>query len=254
MRVSDHIVRESPMEQPKRELWVMGLGERKERGALVCSYLAEVGYWARTADLSELEERKPLGVVLDVSPHSADGWGILLTLKCHPQWRRIPILPVFLSERGKVGGVFPVAGFFTTPIDSDHLEERLTVLGLTRDVEDYHLQALVATRRGDELLGRGLERIGFEVVNAYTGHEAIALAMTGHPYLAFASLMLPDMGAFELLHAFDTNPQTRNIPLFVLIKGEMKEGERLAMSREIEHLVRKKELSREEFLACFRRR
>jgi len=242
------------MEQPKRELWVMGLGERKERGALVCSYLAEVGYFGRTADIGELAQGKPLGIVMDVSPHADDGWGKILSIKSHPEWRKIPILPVFLSEKGKVGGVFPVAGFFTTPIDTDHLEERLTVLGLTRDVEDYHLQALVVTRRGDEVLARGLERIGFEVVNAYTGHEAIALAMTGHPYLGFAALMLPDMGAFELLHHFDANPQTRNIPLFVLIKGDMKEGERLAMSREIEHLVRKRELSREEFLACFRRR
>ncbi|GAB4300926.1 MAG: response regulator [Desulfuromonadia bacterium] len=241
------------MEQPKRELWVMGLGDRKERGALVCSYLAEVGYFGRTADIVELNERKPLGIVIDVSPHSTDGWGLILSVKSHPEWRKIPILPVFLSEKGKVGGVFPVAGFFTAPIDPDHVEERLTVLGLTRDVEDYHLQALVVTRRGDELLATTLQRIGFDVVNAYTGHEAVALAMTGHPYLAFAAMMLPDMGSFELLQHLDANPQTRNIPLFVLLKGDMKEGERLAMSREIEHLVRKRELSRKEFLSCFRR-
>lgn len=238
----------------ERELWIMGLGDSKDRAALVCSYLAEAGYWARTADLEELANGRPLGIVLDVSPNSADGWGILLQLKSDPDWRKIPILPIFLSSRGKVGGVFPVAGFFTLPVDPEHLVERLTVFGLTGDVDDYHLQALVVTRRGDEALSRILEKTGYEVVNAYTGHEAVALAITGHQYLGFVSLMLADMGAFELLHHFALNPQTRNIPLFVLLKPEMKEGERMAMSRELEHLVSKKELSCGEFLEYFRKK
>lgn len=238
----------------ERELWVMGLGDKKERAALVCSFLAEAGYWARTADVTELEEKKPLGIVLDVSPNSDDGWGILLSLKANQQTRSIPILPVFLSAKGKVGGVFPVAGFFTLPLDADHLAERLAVLGLTRDVDDYHLQALVVTRRGEELLTKTLERIGFEVVNSYNGHEGIALALTGHQYLCFSALMLSDMGAFEFLHHLRHHPQTHNIPLFVLLKEGMKDGERLAMSREVEHLVSKKELTCEEFLAYFRKR
>jgi hypothetical protein len=70
---------------PERELWVMGLGDRIDRGALVCSYLAEADYRARTAKLDELAENRPLGIVLDISPHSTDGWGILAQLKSFPQ-------------------------------------------------------------------------------------------------------------------------------------------------------------------------
>ncbi len=48
----------------------------------------------------------------------------------------------------------------------------------------------------------GTETVGFEVVNGYTGKEALPL-MSIHPkYLAFVSLMLPDMSAFELLEKF----------------------------------------------------
>lgn len=238
----------------ERELWVLGLGDKKERAALVCSYLAEAGYWARTAQLEELAEQRPLGIVLDVSPHSEDGWGILLNLKSDERTRSIPILPVFLSAKGKVGGVFPVGGFFTLPLDVDHVAERLAVLGLTRDVDDYHLQALVVTRRGEDALTKTLERVGFEVVNAYSGHEGVALALTGHQFLCFSALMLPDMGAFEFMNHLRHYPQTHNIPMFVLLKEGMKEGERLAMSREVEHLTSKKELSCEEFLTYFRKR
>jgi len=39
-----------------------------------------------------------------------------------------------------------------------------------------------------------------------------------------------------------------------MVKDAMKDGERNAMSRQIEHLVRKKELSRDEFLSYLRRK
>lgn len=238
----------------ERELWVMGMGDRLDRAAMVCSYLAEADYRARTANYEELTEARPLGIILDLSPHSADGWGILLNLKGNPETRSIPVLPVFLSEKGKIGGVFPVAGFFLLPVAEDHLAERLAVFGLTDDAEDYDLQALIITRKGEEKVALAIDRLGFSVVNGYTGKEGVALATTVHPYIIFSALMLPDGSAFELLERFRLYPQTHNIPFFVLLKDSMKEGERLAMSRQVEHLVRKKELTKEEFLTYFRRR
>lgn len=240
--------------RPERELWIMGLGERIDRGAVVCSYLAEAGYRARTAKLEEFSENRPLGIVLDISPHSTDGWGILAKIKSSPETRDIPVLPVFLSEKGKVGGAFPVAGFFLTPINRDHLVEKLTVMGLSEDAEEYDLQAMLVTRKGDELLGKAITDIGFTLLNAYTAKEGVAIATTTHPYLLFTSFMLPDSSAFEFQERLRLYPQTRNIPFFVLLKDVTKDGERMAMSRCVEHLVRKKELSKEEFLSCFRRK
>lgn len=239
---------------PERELWLFGLGDRIDRGAVVCSYLAEAGYWARTAKIEELQESRPLGIILDISPHSVDGWGILAEIKSAPETRDIPVLPVFLSEKGKVGGAFPVAGFFLTPVNRDHLVEKLAVMGLTDDAEDYDLQAMLVTRKGDDMLGKLVSELGFSLLNAYSAKEGVALATTNHPYLVFTSFMLPDGSAFEFQERLRLYPQTRNIPFFVLLKDSMKEGERLAMSRSVEHLVRKKELSREEFLHCFRRK
>lgn len=238
----------------QRELWIMGLGDRKERGALVSAYLAAAGYASRIAGPDELAVSRPLGILLDLSPSSADGWGILLDLKSNLSTRDIPILPMFLSELGKVGGVFPVAGFFTLPIDEEYLSKKLTVLGLTEDALDYDLQALIVTRKGEEKLAKNLQQMDFGVINAYTGKEALALVTIHHPYLVFSALMHPDMGAFELMERLRLYPQTRNIPFFVLIKESMKEGERAAMSREIDHLVCKKSLSQEEFLSYLRRR
>ena len=237
----------------ERELWILGLKD-EARGETVRGYLQEAGFRVRFATVADLEQGRPLGVLLDLSPHSADGWGILLDIKRSTATRDIPVMPMYLSEEGKVGGVFPIAGFFTLPLDAGHLEGKLTVLGLLEDVDDYDLQVLVIARKREEHLGDVLGDLGFEVVNAYTGKEGLALATTGRQYLIFSAQMLPDMGAFELMERFRLYPQTRNIPFFVLIKDSIKDGERLAMSRQIEALVRKKELSSEEFLAHFRRR
>lgn len=241
-------------QQLERELWLLGMESCEGRGKAVCSHLREGGYRARTARLQELADKRPLGILVDLSPHTADGWGVLLQLKSDPQTRDIPVLPLFLGADGKIGDVFPAAGFFTLPIDTDYLVKRLVVLGLTEETDVWDLQALVVSRTGEEQVSKTLESLGFQVIKAYTGKEAIALATTEPRYLVFTSLMLPDMSAFELMDRFRLYPYTKNIPFFILMKESMKDGERAAMAHQIEHLVCKKDIGREEFLGYLRRR
>src|SRR6185369_13066387 len=131
---------------------------------------------------------------------------------------------------------------------------RLAVYGLTEEADTWDLQALVVSRTGEEGLSKAVESVGFEVVKGYTGKEAIALVSIKPKYLSFCNLMLSDMSAFELLEKFRLFPYSRNTPMFVLLKAEMKEGEKNAMSREIAHMVSKKQLTCEEFLSHLRRR
>jgi len=203
-----------------RELWVLGVKGGSSREDLLCSYLVEGGYNVRVEHYENLSTGRPLGIILDISPSSDDGWGLLLKIKKNPETRNIPVLPVFLSEKGKVGGVFAVAGFFTQPVDPDYLLERLAVYGLTEDAETWDLQTLVVTRAGDERLAKTLESAGFEVVNAYNGKESLAVTSIHPKYMAFVSLMLPDMSAFELLEKFKHYPYSSNMPVFVMLKAK----------------------------------
>lgn len=240
--------------EPRRELWILGVKPGSGREDILSSYLSAGGYVCQVEQLDNLATGRPLGVVLDISPFSDDGWGILQNIKSSPVTRDIPVLPVFLSEMGKVGGVFPVAGFFTLPVDEQYLQTRLAVYGLTEDAETWDLQAMVVSRSGEEKLSRAVEQLGFEAVKGYTGKEALALSSIHPVYMVFCSQMLSDMSAFELQERFRLYPYSSNTPMFVLLKDGMKAGEKLAMSREIAHLVRKKHLSCEEFLRNLRRR
>lgn len=240
--------------EPRRELWMLGIKPGDGREETLSSYLEAGGYVCRLERYDNLEAGRPLGIVLDISPFSDDGWGTLLRIKTSPATRNIPVLPVFLSEKGKIGGVFPVAGFFTLPIDEPYLQNRLAVYGLTEEAETWDLQAMLVSRTGEEKLARAVESLGFEVVKGYTGKEALALASIHPVYIVFSSQMLSDMSAFELQERLRLDPYCSNTPLFVLLKDGMKDGEKLAMSREIAHLVRKKQLTCEEFLGCLRRK
>lgn len=237
-----------------RELWVLGVGPGTGREEQILSYLEKGGYRSRLERVENLAEGRPLGIILDISPFSEDGWGLLLKIKNDPAIRNIPVLAVFLSEKGKVGGVFPVAGFFALPIDERYLLERLAVYGLTEEAETWDLQALVVSRLGEEKLSKTIESVGFEVVKAYSAKEARALTSIHPVYMVFTALMLPDASAFELHEKLRLNPYSSNTPVFVLLKADMKEGEKAAMSREIAHLVSKPQLSCEEFLGYLRRR
>lgn len=241
------------IECDERELWVLGVGDQADRGEVVCRYLTEGGFRCRTAKVPELSECTPRAILLDISPWSDDGWGILLALKSDAKSREIPILPIYLSEAGEIGEVFRVAGFFMLPIDEPYLPKKLRQLRLADESEDYDLQAMLVSRRGEERVAHAIENLGFDVVNAYTGKEALALGTIMHPYMIFCSLMLADMGAFELMHRFQLYPQTRNIPFFVLLKDSMKEGERTEMARSVDYLVRKNYLTKEEFLSYFKK-
>lgn len=241
-------------ETQSRELWIIGIKPEAEREEILMSYLAEGGYKSRLEKVENIAKGRPLGIVLDISPFSDDGWGQLLRIKKNPETRNIPVLPIFLSEKGKVGGVFPVAGFFTLPPDKQYLLERLAVYGLTEEAETWDLQVMIVSRTGEESLSKLIESAGFEPVKAYNGKEALAIASIFPKYFAFTSLMLPDMSAFELLEKMKLYPYNANTPLFVLLKDDLKEGEKTAMSREIAHLVSKKQLTCKEFLSYLRRR
>lgn len=238
----------------QREIWVLGVKLGSGREQLILEYLTAGGYISKVESVSNLTTGKPLGVALDISPFSDDGWGLLQTIKRNPETRNIPVLPIFISEKGDVGGVFPVGGFIMQPIDQEYLLERLAVYGMTEEAETWDLQAMIVAKNNDENLAQAVEMAGFEVINGYTGKEAMALAAIRPKYMVFSSLMLPDMSAFELLEKLRMYPYSKNTPLFIFIKNEMKEGEKLAMSREIAHLVSKKQLSCEDFLSFIRRR
>src|SRR5919108_1453316 len=74
-------------------------------------------------------------------------------------------------------------------------------------VEDYdHCRGAFA---------RFIKSLGYEVVEAATGFEAVHLASTEHPDLIVTDLELPGMTGEEAAAHMKANPATRDIPVII---------------------------------------
>ncbi len=67
------------------ELWLMGVRPDQGRDAIIREYLAAAGYGTRLATVDQIGTDRPLGIVLDISPHSLDGWGCCCRSKVIPR-------------------------------------------------------------------------------------------------------------------------------------------------------------------------
>jgi two-component system cell cycle response regulator DivK len=61
-----------------------------------------------------------------------------------------------------------------------------------------------------------LRHVGYDVVEAYDGVEAIALARSMHPDLILMDISIPQMDGWEATRILRQDPETRSIPIIAL--------------------------------------
>ncbi len=64
-----------------------------------------------------------------------------------------------------------------------------------------------------ELVSNGLTALGYEVMVARNGREAVELATAQLPDLLVMDIMLPDMNGLEVTSQIRKNPKTKGIPV-----------------------------------------
>jgi two-component system cell cycle response regulator DivK len=76
-------------------------------------------------------------------------------------------------------------------------------------------RVLVAEDNKDmlELLSRQLDFLGYNVMAARNGLEAVALALSQHPDVIVMDLLMPKMDGLEAVSLIRDNPKTRGIPI-----------------------------------------
>ena len=73
-----------------------------------------------------------------------------------------------------------------------------------------------------ETIERLLRRSGYEVVVAYRGADAVALARDRKPALAILDIVMPGMTGLEVCRHLRSSPETEEIPiLFLTARGEI---------------------------------
>lgn len=67
-----------------------------------------------------------------------------------------------------------------------------------------------------DLLRRHLERAGYEVIDASTGADGLALARTRRPEAITLDVMMPGMDGWTVLHELKTDPATATVPVIMV--------------------------------------
>jgi CheY-like chemotaxis protein len=98
------------------------------------------------------------------------------------------------------------------------------------------------------LLRRVLEETPFRVLEAPSGPLGLQLARTHRPRAIFLDLVMPEMGAHEVLDALQTDPRTRAIPVIVQSAKPLEPGELAALRARAQGFLPKQHLARETVL------
>jgi DNA-binding response OmpR family regulator len=71
-----------------------------------------------------------------------------------------------------------------------------------------------------DLLRRYFEMVGYEVVSALTGNNAIRIAGEEQPEVIILDIMLPDMDGYEICKQLRSNETTKRIPIIFLTQKD----------------------------------
>ena len=66
------------------------------------------------------------------------------------------------------------------------------------------------------LLRSQLRFSDYDLITASSGMEALAMIEEQHPDVVLLDIMMPEMDGFETLEKIRENPQTKNLPVFML--------------------------------------
>lgn len=89
-------------------------------------------------------------------------------------------------------------------------------------VEDNEMNRTMLTRR--------LRRLGFEVVSAANGRDAILTASLGRPDLILMDLSLPVIDGWSATRLIKSDPRTEHIPVVALTAHAMTEDRETALA------------------------
>ncbi len=206
-----------------------------------------VGLTDPTHVLEEVKRVRPYAITLDVMMPGKDGWTVIQELKADPETRDVPVIMCsIVAEKGR-GLSLGAADYLVKPILEQDL---LRALDRLDREEGLHRVLVVDDQENDRaLLRRMIEsQEGYEVVEAASGQEAIALVAESHPHIIILDLMMPEVDGFAVLETVKANPVTRTIPIIVVTAKELTEEDRRILNSHIEALIQKGVLKEEELL------
>ncbi len=186
---------------------------------LVTHSLARGGFQTTVATsgrdaLAKARELQPLAITLDVMLPELDGWEVLSRLKRDPATAGIPVVIVSVIDNRELGLALGALDYFVKPVEATALVRCLTSYNFRRTGSD-ECRVLVVDDEGAnrDLLREILEPVGFNVVMASGGQEALRLATESPPDVVLLDLLMPGVSGFDVVEGLRERDTTGSIPI-----------------------------------------
>ncbi|MEL6259968.1 MAG: response regulator [Cyanobacteria bacterium J06626_6] len=207
---------------------VLAIDDDPAATELLERFLTGEGLQVRTAQsgaegLALARELNPAVITLDVMMPEMDGWSVLSALKADPQLADIPVVMVTLLANKSLGFALGAADYLTKPVERSRLLQ--VVKKYRASVETPRVMIVEDDVTNREMLGRQLEKEGWQVVELANGRMALEQLPQYRPNLVLLDLMMPEMDGFEFLDKFRQNPDWEAIPVIVITAKDLTSDE-----------------------------
>ncbi|WP_104545356.1 response regulator [Chroococcidiopsis sp. TS-821] len=195
---------------------------------LIQRYLNKEGFQTIAASngavgLSLAKEIRPDAIILDVMMPGMDGWTVLASLKADPEVANIPVIMTTIVDDKNLGYALGASDYLLKPIDRDRL---MAMLQKYHAAQSFNAVMMVEDNKvTSQMIGRQLEKEGWQVLQAENGRKALELLQVNNPGLIITDLMMPEMDGFEFIHILRQTPQWASIPVIVITAKELTEEE-----------------------------
>jgi len=180
-----------------------------------------------------LNRHKPSLVLLDVEYPRLDGIRMLIQIKGLPQFRTLPVLLLMEVSAGGQGAVLAPAAFTLFPFSPDSIRTVLDGLGLaTKPAGPDGLGRALLVEADERWAHQGsevLQALGWEVSVASGGMAGVDAVLRQVPDLVVVNAVQPDISGFELVHLLEERPETRQIPVVLVLDPNQPDADMHAM-------------------------
>jgi PAS domain S-box-containing protein len=223
---------------------------------LVERILLKEGFHAETAasgaeGLRMALELRPTIITLDALLPQMDGWIVLETLKNDPELRDIPVIMLTIVDDRNRGFTLGASEYLTKPVERDRLA--LVLHKYANDNPPCPVMIVDDDPESRRRVRHLLEGENWQLIEAADGREALSLLDEHKPRLILLDLLMPKMDGFEFSAEFSRNPDWSGIPIVVLTAKDVTSEDRARLSGNVDRVMQKGALNKDEFLAEIRR-
>jgi len=227
-------------------------------------FLLHAGYRVEFADtsaqaLKTAVDLQPLAIVIDADLPPKGAQALVDDLFGEPRARDIPVVLTIKNDEEQIGLSMAQYDLLKKPINRQQVLQVMAKYDLLADrrrANKMPTSVLVIDDdpRNTRLVQAMLKPFSIEVLSAHDGTAGVKLALSRKPDLIILDLMMPEVDGFAVLSELRGDPATAQTPILIYTAKNLTKADRERLQGNIQAIIRKGELSKEQFLEIVYRR